>query len=658
MMKYILFTLLFLIIAGAGISFASEGSPYCITHTYQEFGSPLFQSPLPMPGPPPDPKIGDSWDWYLWYFKGGPPHYQKKKCTVRGKGLYCYVIVDDAEWNKSMFQDDVDAIVNYFDNHSVGEYSDKGIYDLNTTNFGDPPDYDNLSRIFLVWYDIDAADGFFWWFDQYKDGQYEYASNECDCVYLDCVDSDPGGEYMNAVCAHEFEHMIHWRWDNNESAWVDEGCAELAMWLFGHPDTISGFNGNPDNDLTSWNGYYTDYIKVYLWTLYLFEHYGEYTGKKLMYTLVHEPDNSIQGVDKALEAVNAGRKFVDIFKDWVIANYLDDTTIYEGQYGYKTTDLPEFNEEATWDNYPIDWQDSTVNHWAGDYIKFISNDKWYNILLGFDGDDSTKYALRAIMKDGTSKTKIVDMKLDDSNNGTLNLLDFGYDFKTVVMVPEGVESYGNKSYKYSADAGGSDITLMNFNAKNVEDGVELLWNISSDESYYGFNLYRINIDKTYKNEISNNSGSQERSQEKILSTKVNDKIITGHNPFIYLDRDVKYGEEYGYILEVVVNSNDERTLGTANIKRSQYIPESFGVIKVYPNPTSESVNMLCEIPDNGDISVCVYDVSGRLVKSFSSFEMAGKREISFGVSELRSGVYKIVSKMDTTSVISNIIIQR
>jgi len=44
--------------------------------------------------------------------------------------------------------------------------------------------------------------------------------------------------------AHEFEHMIHWNGDPNEEAWVDEGLAELAMWFYGNPDTISGFNTN------------------------------------------------------------------------------------------------------------------------------------------------------------------------------------------------------------------------------------------------------------------------------------------------------------------------------------------------------------------------------------------------------------------------------
>ena len=74
----------------------------------------------------------------------------------------------------------------------------------------------------------------------------------------------PASDYMLAVAAHEFEHLIHFNQDANEVTWVDEGLAELAMWLFGHPDYISSFNTNPDNSLLVWNGAWADYIKTYL----------------------------------------------------------------------------------------------------------------------------------------------------------------------------------------------------------------------------------------------------------------------------------------------------------------------------------------------------------------------------------------------------------
>ncbi len=643
----------------SGIVLAKEGEPYCITNTFMDFGSPLVQKPMPNPGPPPDPDVGDSWDWYLWYFSGGPPHYEIKPCTVRGKGEHCYIIVDDEEWNVSIFQSDVDAIMDYFDNESVGEYPDMGIYDLNTTNFGEPPDSDGLSRIFLVWYDIDVADGFFWWFDQYPDGEYDYASNECDCVYMDCVDSDPGGEYMNAVCAHEFQHMIHWRWDKDEDAWVDEGCAELAMWLFGHPDTISGFNGNPDDCLTSWNGYYSDYVKVYLWTLYLFEHYGEYAGNALINTLVHEPANSIQGVNNALDDVGVEEDFVDIFKDWVVANYLDDISIYEGQYGYETENLPHFHEYKTWDEYPTDWHNSTLNHWAGEYVKFISNGLWYNLLLEFNGADSTEYALRTIWMDGDSSIQVVDMELNDSNDGELNIPDFGYDYQTVIMVPEGIASSGSTGYSYSADAGGEYITLKSFSAENADDGIVLKWVVASNEQFKGFNLYRTPLIDSQSHSLDKVNTTGIMVGNKAEYTKVNGEIITGSNPFSYMDRGVRENESYVYVLEVVIDDDSRENLGDVRVNREPWVPTSFGITMVYPNPASETISCLLNIPEVRDIEIDVYDISGRLVLSkVVDICEKGEVEAKIDVSELQSGVYTIHATQVDAEAIARVVVSR
>ena len=125
------------------------------------------------------------------------------------------------------------------------------------------------------YYDFDVgSDGFFWIFDQQCDNVAAYHSNECDVVYMNCSDYDPAGSYLLAVLAHELEHLIHYNHDVDEASWVDEGLAELAMWLYGNPDNISSFNTNPDRNLTSFTGAWADYIKTYLLSLYFYERYG------------------------------------------------------------------------------------------------------------------------------------------------------------------------------------------------------------------------------------------------------------------------------------------------------------------------------------------------------------------------------------------------
>ena len=58
----------------------------------------------------------------------------------------------------------------------------------------------------------------------------------------------------------------------------------------GHPDTISGFNTQPDNCLTDFGGAWADYIQCYLWSLYNYEQYG---GQPMVWDLIHNPANGM-----------------------------------------------------------------------------------------------------------------------------------------------------------------------------------------------------------------------------------------------------------------------------------------------------------------------------------------------------------------------------
>jgi hypothetical protein len=103
----------------------------------------------------------------------------------------------------------------------------------------------------------------------------------------------------------------------------------------------------------------------------MMEHYG---GQPFIYALVHEPANGIAGYNNVL----GNGSFDTIFQDWAIANYLDDTTIYDGQYGYKDLDIPSA------DTYGYSIQDSMV-YWQKEYRKA------FNWMPQLEGDVQVGY---------------------------------------------------------------------------------------------------------------------------------------------------------------------------------------------------------------------------------------------------------------------------
>ena len=401
----------------------------------------------PALSPPEDPQVGDSWLWYVWDL-GGFPVADLKPATVRGMGDHCYVVVDDDEWNVTMDQTDVDRIVAHFDAMSVGQFGDQGIWDLDTAHFGDPPNpLDGLDRVFLFYYRFDiAADGYFWAYDQFPDGSQPFASNECDVVYLATDSGQPASDYMMAVAAHEFTHLIMYATDSNEALWVEEGLCELAMWLFGRPDTIAGFNSNPDNSLVDWGGQWADYIQTYLWTLYCYEQFG---GQPFIWDLAHEPSDGLAGYQTVIDAHGFRVPTADVFDDWSVANYIDDVSVPDGQYGYVGDDLPPFVAWRTWTAYPVE-DGGTVRPHATDYVRLRDLDAAPTI--AFAGSDAAAWRVSLVALDGVQPTLVQEMALDAAGDGSLTFAAAaGYD--EVVMSVANVSETNNGLYFYDVTLG-------------------------------------------------------------------------------------------------------------------------------------------------------------------------------------------------------------
>jgi len=89
-------------------------------------------------------------------------------------------------------------------------------------------------------------------------------------------------------------------------------------------------------------------------------------------------------------------------------------------------------------------------------------------------------------------------------------------------------------------------------------------------------------------------------------------------------------------------------LGNGN--NNNNIPEEFALLQNYPNPFNPTTMIKYEVPENSNVLMRVYDVSGRLVKEVvNEYKHAGVYYLEFNASSLSSGVYYYRMTSDTFS---------
>jgi hypothetical protein len=186
--------------------------------------------------------------------------------------------------------------------------------------------------------------------------------------YINLDNARPGSDYFDGILAHEYQHMIHWAMDRNEATWVNEGLSELAAQVNGYDVGGSdfSFSAAPDTQLTTWSELADSaphYGASYLLLAYFLEQYGEQAVRQL----VAEQANGIEGFNAVLSDVDPGRHFDDLFADWVIANYLDNTRIASGRYGYADLRIESPIHASRHTTYPVQ-EHATVHQYATDYI--------------------------------------------------------------------------------------------------------------------------------------------------------------------------------------------------------------------------------------------------------------------------------------------------
>ena len=221
---------------------------------------------------------------------------------------------------------------------SAAEAFEEEIYPRVAASFGTEwsPGIDKDGHLTILHASLRGVAGYFSSADEYPTAVYGF-SNQREMIYLNAGSLSVGSSSYLSVLAHELQHAVHWNGDPTEETWVNEGMSELAAKLAGYdPASQSVFLRNPIISLTNWPDQpnVSSYGASYLFFDYLAAHFGTQDHLKL---LVEDPADGIAGIDSFLTKVGSGATFPDVFRNWVIANLLDEPG--DGPYSYPDNDV-------------------------------------------------------------------------------------------------------------------------------------------------------------------------------------------------------------------------------------------------------------------------------------------------------------------------------
>jgi hypothetical protein len=408
-------------------------------------------------------KVGDTHLWWSTNLVTGKDYQVASTC--RAVSEHAYIFTEDSLWTiGKITQAGVDSIRTAFDQRTPAS-PQKGIYQVDVETFGEPPDVDNDPKIIILI--LDVKDGFsgsggyvagyFYNANEYKDGAIpDHRSNECEIYYLDGYPSNLTNPYdlvnASSVTAHEFQHMIHFNYDPNETTFINESCSETAALVCGYMYTSYWqYLGETDTPLFQWNGTMADYSRAARWGVYLWQQFPQ----GYLRLLVANKLVGIAGINSSLSQYPSIRTFNDLFVDWLIANYLNDGSV-DSRYAYA---YPVVGKAKTtvFVNPIVPQTTAGVSRLAADYISFT---RGANLTASFT-TASADIRIKAIEIGATSK-RVIDV----SPNSQFSEPLFGSKYTEITVVVLNASQTWDASYSYVA-----------------RGAAELKWDDSEPQSY-------------------------------------------------------------------------------------------------------------------------------------------------------------------------------
>lgn len=189
--------------------------------------------------------------------------------------------------------------------------------------------------------------------------------------WVNRVGPDGSRPYLyESVFAHEYQHLLHDDYDNDEESWINEGLSMFSEYLTGYvvnEDNYTTFQENPENSLVVWEDQggreiVADYGMVFLYQMYQYEKFG----KEFIQYEFHNQDNSITSINSTLAAFNIQKDFADLYHDFAVAVLIDSKQA-NYRYGFRLLDVG-IDIGTVADPNPEAFNTPGAPPWGTDYI--------------------------------------------------------------------------------------------------------------------------------------------------------------------------------------------------------------------------------------------------------------------------------------------------
>jgi immune inhibitor A len=331
----------------------------------------LCNVPETLPAPSKAYQVGDRREF--WIENSDTSRNFQVGATLRYITPHSYFWVEDGVPAKDA---DIAALMDTFE--------DK-IYPTDRRFFGSEwtPGVDNDPHIYVLYVrGIGASTAGYYSTPDELNPEIRKYSNAAELFVFNADNESLTNQYTYGTLAHEFQHMIHWHLDLNESSWLNEGFSELAAFLNGY--SVGGMDyayiHQPDLPLLDWTSL-TDspgitsahYGESFLFVTYFLDRFGD----KATQAVVKDPENSLTSIDDVLRQLQisdpeTGQPITanDVVMDWMDTMYLNDGSIGDGRYAYHDyPNAPQASATHQIASCPDSIQNGSVNQYGAEYIR-------------------------------------------------------------------------------------------------------------------------------------------------------------------------------------------------------------------------------------------------------------------------------------------------